>query len=120
MAHDFLRERILAQAGIDPVGDKTEPLEQLRTTEWCPKFEALMRNRLLMGRFRYGAMNEPGKGDYDCLKSIETRLRRYRETGNDEHLVDIANLALVEFVCGKHPRKHFEASDDGEHCERAG
>lgn len=119
MAHDYLRERLLSRAGLDPVGDKREPLDQLRDTEWCAKFEALMRNRLIMGRFRYGAMGDPDKGNYDCLGSIERRLKKYRETGNDEHLVDIANLALVEFVTGKHPEKHFEASDDGEHCRRA-
>lgn len=119
MAHDFLRERLLDQAGVVTTDKSPEQrsLEQLRESEWSAKFESLMRNRLLVGRFRYGRMGDPAKGQFDRLKSIEERLARYRDTGNDELLVDIANLSLVEFVCGRHPKKHFEAVDDGPHVE---
>lgn len=71
-----------------------------------------------MGRFRYGRMDDSAKGDYDCVKSAIRRLKLYRLTGNIEHLVDVANLCLVEFVHGRHPNKHFEAVDDGEHVEK--
>lgn len=114
----FLRNRV-EQRILGPVGDKTESHASLVMTEWSFLFERLMRNRLLVGRFRYGKMNDPSKGDYDCVKSAITRLRMYQKDGNLEHLVDCANLCLVEFVHGKHPLKHFNAGDDaGEHCER--
>lgn len=72
-----------------------------------------------MGRYRYAKMNSPDKGGYDCVGSAMKRLQLYVETGNQEHLVDAANLCLVEFVAGDHPDKHFEAADDGEHVARA-
>lgn len=94
-----------------------EPFEELQLTEWSSEFEQLMRNRLLLGRFRYGKMGDPTKAEYDHIGSIRTRLDLFEETGNLEHLVDIANLCLVEFVHTKHPLAHFAAIDDGIHCE---
>ena len=51
------------------------------------------------------------------MQSAERRMKLYEETGNDELLVDIANLCLLEFMIGKHPNKHFNSIDDGEHAE---
>ncbi len=92
-------------------------LEELRRTEWSPEFEQLMRNRLIMGAWRYHRLHDRRRPAYDCVGSIIKRLARYQETGNTEHLVDCANLCLVEFVAGRHPNKHFSASDDAEHTE---
>jgi len=88
-------------------------------TEWNPEFENLMRNRLLMGALRYGLMKDPEKADYDYLGAMESKIRQYRETGNDELLVDIGNYALLEFTLGRHPKKHFEATDDKDHAKCA-
>jgi hypothetical protein len=88
--------------------------EDLWKTEWSPRFEKLMRNRLVMGALRYGRLNSPGKPKYDLLKAIKARVDRYAETGNVEFLVDVANLALLEFEEGNHPNKHFAAIDDRE------
>lgn len=93
---------------------KPEPMntEDLRKSEWSEEFETLMRNRLVMGAFRYGKIGDKNKPVYDRIESIERRARKYRETGNKEFLVDIANLCLLEFVEGE---GHFESIDDGEH-----
>ena len=93
-------------------------INNLVSTEWSDKFEQLMRNRLLMGAFRYGKFNEPGKPQYDRINSAIQRLIKYKETGNKEHLVDAANLCLMEFVECNHPNEHFESIDDGEHTKK--
>jgi len=99
-----------------PVAVVDTSLAELRRTEWSPRFESLMRNRLLMGSFRYGRMKDPAKtGRFDNIKDAIRRLQEYQETGNDELLVDAANLCLIEFQAGAHPRKHFMAADDGQH-----
>jgi len=90
-------------------------LETLYNTEWSEEFEQLMRNRLLMGAFRYGKFNEPGKPQYDRIGSTISRLQKYKQTGNKEYLVDSANLCLMEFVECNHPKEHFSSIDDGEH-----
>ena len=111
---EWLRERLLRGVNTTAVGDKTESLAELRKTEWCEEFEMLMRNRLLVGRFRYGKMADPEKGNFEIPENIILRVRAYQRTGNLEHLVDVANLALVEFRHSKHPKKHFSSADDGQ------
>lgn len=93
----------------------TVDINALQASEWSDKFEELMRNRLVMGALRYGKLHAPGKPAWDRPASIQKRLQNYHETGNTEMLVDIANLAMLEFEEGVHPNKHFNAIDDGEH-----
>ena len=90
-------------------------LEDMIQTEWDDEFEQLMRNRLLMGAMRYGKISESGKPQYDRISSIISRLKKYQDDGNKEHLVDAANICLMEFVECCHPLAHFTAVDDGEH-----
>jgi len=88
----------------------------MTNTEWSDEFERLMRNRLLFGAYRHGArIGDPSKARFDRIGSMRRRLEQYTKTGNDELLVDVANLALLEFVEGDHPRKHFASTDDEEH-----
>lgn len=94
-------------------------LEQRAKSEWSPKFESLMRNRLILGSFRYGFLSSKDKSTYDRVGSAIKRLNRYQETGNQEYLVDAANMCLVEFVEGSHPKAHFESIDDDDvHAEK--
>lgn len=88
--------------------------EHLTRTQWSDEFERLMRNRLICGGLRYGLMRRQGN-TYDNIGSIVRRAALYRQTGNQELLVDIANIALVEFTTPSHPAPRFDASDDGEH-----
>lgn len=117
LVHDLLRDRLEAAAGLgappDP-GRAARVLADLERSEWSPKFERLMRNRLIMGGLRYGLLHAPGKKQYDRVASVVKRVRLYAETGNLEHLVDCANECLLEFEESHHPLKHFGAGD-GEH-----
>lgn len=113
---DHIRCHLLERAGVyEP--EQFPPLETLKKTEWSPKFETLMRNRLIMGCFRYGALNRGNKPKYNKVDSIRQRLELYEQDGNAEHLVDIANLCLVEFVDESHPNFHWSAQDDKNHAE---
>ena len=93
---------------------------QLTKSQWCPEFERLMRNRLLMGNYRYAPIDNPDKGDYDLIASLLTRQRTYQRTGNLEHLVDMANMCLLEFMHSRHPRRHFKSNDDTLHTQKKG
>jgi hypothetical protein len=112
----FLRERwrevFGEEAPVVPTIKTTASLEELRETEWSPRFERLMRNRLIMGALRYGRINSPRKLPYDRVTSMIGRLSEFRETRNKELLVDVANLALLEFEEGT---GHFAAFDEREH-----
>lgn len=68
------------------------------------EFLQYMRNRLVLGTFRYRVW-EGDRSSHDYPRRIEERTKRYVEDGNLEHLVDAANFALVENVLMKPPKK---------------
>ena len=113
--HDVIREHLLESRGIVTM-QKKPSLEELQKTEWNPEFEQLMRNRLIMGAMRYGLLKE--KVSYDSITSMRQRLSLLEKDGNGEHLVDIANIALVMFTRKDHPKFHFHAQDDGIHTDK--
>lgn len=91
--------------------------QELKTSQWSIEFEKLMRSRLIMGAYRYGKLHDSKNSKLDRIGNMIHRLEQYQLTGNDELLVDVANLCLCEFEMGVHPNKHFNPIDDGVHCE---
>lgn len=114
---EYIREHALTAAGcIDrtPMPD----LDVLRETEWFPEFEQLMRNRIIMGAFRYCRMQDKGKTNYRMFDYLQEKVALYARTGNKEALVDIANMAALEFTFPSHPAAHWSAGDDdSQHCK---
>jgi len=92
--------------------------EVLMKTEWCEAFEKLMRNRLAFGFFRYGKLGRK-KAKFDRVGNMHARLDLYMKTGNVEHVVDGANLAMVEFVEGRNSGKLLTAHDDCSHSKES-
>jgi hypothetical protein len=103
------------KCGLPEEVQEEETIDGLYKSEWSATFEGLMRNRLVMGRFRYAPMRDHRKPQYARVMSIQKRLNLYKVTGNLEHLVDCANLCLLEFVEGEYAGKHFSSVDDGIH-----
>jgi hypothetical protein len=110
-SHDIMRRRLLLDAGVEKI-----TLEDLYESEWSPRFEYMMRHRLIMGSFRYELFEEKKrKLEYDMPGEAIRRIKAFQKSGNLEHLVDAANMLLIEFECGNHPKRHFSATDDGMH-----
>jgi hypothetical protein len=93
-------------------------IDDLQRTEWSKTFEIFMRNRLVMGALRYGKLRDPRKPKFNRVGAIVRKLMLYQDDGNLEHLVDVANLALLEFEEGQHPKRHWAAADDRNHVTR--
>jgi len=113
--HEAIRQHLLNSLGVSvsskPVNTHPD-LTVLRETEWSEKFEQFMRNRLIMGSFRYGTLEEKKKIRYDYIGYIFTKLKSYKETGNLEALVDVANLCLLEFINPSHENPVFKPEDN--------
>lgn len=115
--HDYLRARLLQQAGIFEPAKPAPSLAVIARMQSCPIFEEYRKNRMIMGYFRYGSLqSQIGRAKYDNVGSIEKRLSIYKSDHNREHLVDIANLAMIEFAT--HPDYPFNPSDDGVHAAK--
>ena len=103
-----LRSRLLAAVPV-----RVPELDSLRRTERSPEFERLRLNRKIQGAMRYGLLGAAGKPQYDRVSDMIRRLEVYRDDRNAEHLVDVANLAELEFVEGSH--RGVLPQDDGAH-----
>ena len=116
---EHIRGRLL-YAVPEPNKFKFTSIEDLEKSQWCRLFLRLMKNRMVLGAFRYGKLSSQKSATgpkYDNISSIHKRLTLYEITGNTEHLVDCGNLCMIEFMIGEHPNKHFESIDDGVHTE---
>lgn len=112
-----LREHLLAAVRPEAKRVNMTPAEIL-DAQVSFEFLRLMGHGVTMGRFRYGPIRGSGLPPTKNIHEIRKRITLYEETGNQEHLVDVANFAMVEYMKPCHPNPHFEASDDGVHAER--
>ena len=114
---ECLRDHLLSSLGY-PILPPARPFEELWETEWCADFERKQRYKLIFGSVRYGLLGDKCKPQWDRLGRIERELVHYRETGDLEALVEIANHAMLEYVEGVHPLRHYgERGDDSWHTE---
>lgn len=69
---------------------------------WLKRFTKLMRNRMVMGTFRYGGIQQHqrrSKGfTCDWFPATCHYLRRYEDDGNTEGLVDAANMMMLAWI----------------------
>jgi hypothetical protein len=72
-----------------------------------------MLNRLIVGFYRHGDIGTANARGKNVPEMLERRWRRYRKTGNRELLMDVANLAMSEYMDPSHPEAHFTPEDSG-------
>lgn len=116
----LLREHLLSEVFLDPLPTPVTIGYIQRCQVTVERFEMLRRNRMVFGWYRHRHnLLDPGRGGFKAVESAIYRLQDYLETGNQENLVDAANLCAIEFVLpGSHPAPHFTHVDDGHHAER--
>ena len=93
-------------------------LESLKATEWSMEFEKevrattarysaypcnerflqYMRNRMVMGSFRYGLLKNAQFTNYDCSGQYWKKLEAFNKTYEVEYLVDAANMRLLLWI----------------------
>lgn len=83
-------------------------------TEVSVEFLRGMAARMCMSYEKYGAVREAYPHKLDALASSEQRVKKYKETGNTEYLIDAANFLMIEFMCPRHRDAHFRATDSSE------
>lgn len=79
--------------------------------DFSEDFVQKMRNRVAVSHYKYGWVNDTYPHLADAIASLEQRLALFKETGNTEYLVDVANFAMIEFMHPRHPKAHFKSTD---------
>lgn len=91
-------------------------LDKILKTEYCEEFDKIRKNMMVMSYYKYGPLRDNYKKNktVDAIKSLEMRLAKYKQTGNTEYLADIANFAMIEFMCPQHTKAHYKPTDSTE------
>ena len=110
--HDAIRRHLEAGRFTDKYVPRS-PQEK----ELLDKVRELADNRMEMGCFRYGRLDEKVLRGY--VSAIYARLDEYLRTHNTELLLDVMNLARIEFMYPTFNDAVFEPIDDGIHCANA-
>jgi hypothetical protein len=80
--------------------------------QWCRRFESLRLMRMAVSYFRYGPQTRPDIPSYDHIGYALAECKAYLSDGNQEHLLDAANLLMLEFMrpcC--HAAPHLSPTD---------
>lgn len=85
--------------------------EDILRRDFSEDFVKKMKNRIVVSHYKYGWMAETYPEIGDAMASLEERWALYKKTGNLEHLIDVGNFAMIEYMFPRHPNAHFEAED---------
>lgn len=93
-----------------PMGFQMKDYDEILKSEYSIEFDDIRKKAMVMGYFKYGPIRDNIQNT-DMLKSIEMRIKKYRDTGNTEFMADIANFAMIEYMCPRHNNAHFKYTD---------
>ena len=68
-----------------------------------------MANRLIMGNYRYDKGYPIKRAKF--LTRLKLEIEEYEKSGNQEHLINIANYAFLEMEAPEHKNSHFKEVD---------
>ncbi len=80
-------------------------------SEYSREFIQGMIDRMGMSFTTYGKASEAYPDKVDAIRTLKLKLDAYKETGNTEFLIDVANYAMIEFKYPAHPKAHFRPTD---------
>lgn len=75
------------------------------------QFVDRMRRAMAMSFHKYGHMLEAAQHGVDLAQCLQDRVALYLETRNTEHLVDVANYAMMEFTTPTLEGAYYEPKD---------
>ena len=83
-------------------------------SEYSQTFWQRMKQAMAMSFHKYGAVASAYPHKVNAVSSLEHRLQLYKDTGNKDYLVDVANFAMIEFMHPAHESAHDTPTDGGE------
>jgi len=109
---EALRQHAVNALCAYPYTPLSSDIDELKKTEWSLEFEEHRLRRMILGFLRYGYVAESRN---DNIASLINEANLFQTTGNAEHLLNIANYAMIAWMQRRHPNWHFRAQDDEHH-----
>jgi hypothetical protein len=91
-------------------------------TQFSEDFAQSMANSMGVSFFKYGDLYDAYPQKVNALDSLLTRLKLYKEggevkgkkilPGNRDYLIDVANFAMIEFLCPSQKVNDEQTTDD--------
>jgi DNA/RNA-binding domain of Phe-tRNA-synthetase-like protein len=82
--------------------------EQILSRDYSQEFDKGRQDRIVQSWYKYGYASENyPTGLASAIGSLYKRLELYKQTGNREYLMDIANFAMIEYMYPQHPNAHY-------------
>lgn len=88
--------------------------EKILKRDYSTEFDSLRQNAIVQSYYKYGWMSESYPELADAFGSLLKRVELYKQTGNADWLVDIANFAMIEFMHPAHKGYHFRRTGSDE------
>ena len=83
--------------------------------EYSKEFDKLRKNRVEMSFYKYGpARKNFATGNVQAIPTMDLCIKKYKDTGNREYLLDAANYLMFEYMFPQHPKAHFRATSSEE------
>lgn len=74
-------------------------------------FVVKMKSRMVISFYKYGpVIDNYGSCCVNAMGSMYKRIRKYSQTHNTEWLVDVANFAMIEFMCPQQKETSYDNS----------
>lgn len=73
-----------------------------------------MKEAIEMSHYKYGYVSKTYPELAQAYKCIQERLDLYLKTHNTEYLVDVANFAMIEFMCPAFKDSKYNPTDSGQ------
>ena len=89
-------------------------IERILKTEYSKDFDEKRKQAVVVSYYKYGKVKDNfGLENVDAIGSLEKCLKKFKETGNTEYLIDVANYAMFRYM---YPKKgeYFKHTDSNE------
>lgn len=90
--------------------------EEILKRDFSEAFITKMKNAIETSHYKYGWANKTYPELAQAHKCIEQRLNMYRKTHNKEHLIDVANFAMLEFLYPSYQDAKYQPTDSDKSC----
>lgn len=88
--------------------------DDILKTDYSLQFDEKRKALVVQSHYKYGrAGRNFATGNVDAIGSLEKCLAKFKETGNTEYLLDVANYAMFRYMWPQ-SGEHFKHTDSDE------